>query len=206
MVVTEAAPISIYALGGLCEVGKNTYCIESENSLIIIDAGVLFPGEDLPGIDYVIPDYQKLRNSRQKIKALFITHGHEDHIGGIPFLVQNLHIPVIYAPRLAAALIKHKLQDMHIREEVNIVEYDVNSKINVDDFKVSFFHVTHSIPDSYGIVVDTQHGRIVHTGDFKIDYTPVDGNPIDFSRLAQIGSEGVMLMMADSTNALRPGI
>lgn len=199
MTVTEA-PISIYALGGLCEVGKNTYCIESENSLIIIDAGVLFPGADLPGVDYVIPDYQKLRNSRQKIKALFITHGHEDHIGGIPFLVQNLHIPVIYAPKLAAALIKHKLADMRIREEVKIVEYDSDTIVNIDEFKVSFFYVTHSIPDSYGIVVDTPHGRIVHTGDFKIDLTPV-GHKIELAKIAQIGVEGVDLLLSDSTNA-----
>lgn len=199
MSITQS-PISIYALGGLCEVGKNTYCIESENSLIIIDAGVLFPGADLPGVDYVIPDYQKLKNSRQKIKALFITHGHEDHIGGIPFLVQNLHIPVIYAPRLAAALIKHKLEDMRIREEVNIVEYDGDTVLNVAEFKVSFFQVTHSIPDSYGIVVDTPEGRIVHTGDFKIDLTPI-GQKIELSKIAKIGDEGVDLLLSDSTNA-----
>lgn len=199
MIVSET-PISVYALGGLCEVGKNTYCIESENSIIIIDAGVLFPGPELPGVDYVIPDYSKLKNSRQKVKALFITHGHEDHIGGIPFLVQTLHIPVIYAPRLAAALIKHKLDDMKVKEPVTIVEYDAESIINVDEFKVSFFHVTHSIPDSYGIVVDTPHGRIVHTGDFKIDLTPV-GQKIELARIAEIGEKGVDLLLSDSTNA-----
>lgn len=199
MAISES-PISIYALGGLCEVGKNTYCIESENSLIIIDAGVLFPGADLPGVDYVIPDYQKLKNSRQKVKALFITHGHEDHIGGIPFLVQSLHIPVIYAPRLAIQLIRHKLEDMRIREEVKFVEYNGDSVVNIDEFKVSFFQVTHSIPDSYGIVVDTPQGRIVHTGDFKIDLTPV-GQKIELSKIARIGDQGVDLLLSDSTNA-----
>jgi len=199
MSITET-PISIYALGGLCEVGKNTYCIESENSLIIIDAGVLFPGADLPGVDYVIPDYSKLKNSRQKVKALFITHGHEDHIGGIPFLIQCLHIPVIYAPRLAIQLIKHKLEDMRIREEVKFVEYNGDSVVNVDEFKVTFFQVTHSIPDSYGIVVDTPQGRIVHTGDFKIDLTPV-GQKIELSKIAKIGDAGVDLLLSDSTNA-----
>ena len=199
MAVTES-PISIYALGGLCEVGKNTYCIESENSLIIIDAGVLFPGAELPGVDYVIPDYQKLKNSRQKVKALFITHGHEDHIGAIPFLVQSLHIPVIYAPKLAAALIKHKLEDMRVREQVNTVEYDADSHINIDEFKVSFFQVTHSIPDAYGIVVDTPQGRIMHTGDFKIDLTPI-GQKIELSKIARYGDEGVDLLLSDSTNA-----
>lgn len=199
MAVSET-PISIYALGGLCEVGKNTYCIESENSLIIIDAGVMFPGADLPGVDYVIPDYSKLKNSRQKVKALFITHGHEDHIGGIPFLLQNLHIPVIYAPRLAIQLIRHKLEDMRIREEVKFVEYNADSVVNVDEFKVTFFQVTHSIPDSYGIVVDTPQGRIVHTGDFKIDLTPV-GQKIELSKIAKIGDAGVDLLLSDSTNA-----
>ena len=199
MAISES-PISIYALGGLCEVGKNTYCIESENSLIIIDAGVLFPGSDLPGVDYVIPDYTKLKNSRQKVKALFITHGHEDHIGGIPFLVQSLHIPVIYAPRLAIQLIRHKLEDMRIREEVKFVEFNADSVVNVDEFKVTFFHVTHSIPDAYGIVVDTPQGRIVHTGDFKIDLTPV-GQKIELSKIAKIGDAGVDLLLSDSTNA-----
>ena len=199
MAISES-PISIYALGGLCEVGKNTYCIESENSLIIIDAGVLFPGSDLPGVDYVIPDYTKLKNSRQKVKALFITHGHEDHIGGIPFLVQSLHIPVIYAPRLAIQLIRHKLEDMRIREEVKFVEFNGDSVVNVDEFKVTFFQVTHSIPDAYGIVVDTPQGRIVHTGDLKIDLTPV-GQKIELSKIAKIGDAGVDLLLSDSTNA-----
>lgn len=199
MAISES-PISIYALGGLCEVGKNTYCIESETSLIIIDAGVLFPGADLPGVDYVIPNYQKLKNSRQKVKALFITHGHEDHIGAIPFLVQSLHIPVIYAPRLAIQLIKHKLDDMRVREEVKFVEYNGDSQVTIDDFKVTFFQVTHSIPDSYGIVVDTPQGRIVHTGDFKIDLTPV-GQKIELSKIAKIGDAGVDLLLSDSTNA-----
>ena len=200
MSIASQSNISIYALGGLCEVGKNTYCIETEQSIIIIDAGVRFPGADLPGVSYVVPDYQKLRNSRQKVKALFITHGHEDHIGGIPFLIQNLNIPVIYAPRLAAALIKHKLGDMRIKEQINIIEYDSDSVFTVGEFKVSFFYVTHSIPDSYGIVVDTSEGRIVHTGDFKIDLTPV-GHQFELSKVAMRGIEGVDLLLSDSTNA-----
>lgn len=200
MSIVKTPPISIYALGGLCEVGKNTYCIESEESILIIDAGVRFPGPDLPGVNYVIPDYQKLRNSRQKVKALLITHGHEDHIGGVPFLVQNLYIPVIYAPKLAAALIRHKLKDMRIKEEVNIVEYDENSTFNIAEFSVSFFYVTHSIPDAFGIVIKTPQGTIVHTGDFKIDLTPV-GHEINLQRIAEIGKNGVDLLLSDSTNA-----
>lgn len=197
---TTKGPISIYALGGLCEVGKNTYCIESDDSLIVIDAGIMFPDENHPGVSYVIPDYQKIRSARQKLKALIITHGHEDHIGAIPFLVQSVHVPVIYAPKLAAALIKHKLQDHRIREEIKIVEYDENTVLNIGEFTVSFFYVTHSIPDAYGVVVDTPHGRIVHTGDFKIDLSPV-GKQFELAKLSRIGSEGVDLLLSDSTNA-----
>ena len=194
------SPISIYALGGLCEVGKNTYCIESDNSLIIIDAGVLFPGEEVPGVNYVIPDYSKLKTSRQKLRALIITHGHEDHIGAIPFLVQNVHIPVIYAPKLAAALIKRKMEDMHLREPLNIVEYDSDTELDIAEFHLRFFYVTHSIPDAYGVVIDTPQGRIVHTGDFKIDLTPV-GKHIELTKITKIGEEGVDLLLSDSTNA-----
>ena len=194
------SPISIYALGGLCEVGKNTYCIESDESLIIIDAGVRFPGVNFPGVNYVIPDYQKLKSSQQKLRALIITHGHEDHIGAIPFLIQSVHIPVIYAPKLASALIKKKLEEMRIRETVNIVEYDSDTELNIAEFHIKFFYVTHSIPDAYGVVVDTPQGRIVHTGDFKIDLTPV-GHQIELSKIAQIGTEGVDLLLSDSTNA-----
>lgn len=197
-------PVSIYALGGLGEVGKNMYCIENEQTLIIIDAGVRFPGIELPGIDYVIPDFTHLKNNRNKVKALFITHGHEDHIGGIPFLIQTINIPVIYAPRLAAALIKNKLEEHRLHERVRIVEYDENSIVNVDTFKISFIRVTHSIPDSFGICVDTTEGRIVTTGDFKIDLTPI-GPDIELTKFAKLGQEGVDLLLSDSTNSENEG-
>ena len=193
-------PISIYALGGLGEVGKNMYCIENEETLIIIDAGVRFSGVELPGIDYIVPDFTHLKNNRNKIKALFITHGHEDHIGGIPFLLQTVNIPVIYAPRLAAALIKNRLEEYRIPDRTKIVEYDESTIVNVDSMKVSFFRVTHSIPDSFGVVVDTKEGRIMSTGDFKVDLTPI-GPDIDLTRIAQLGDEGVDLLLSDSTNA-----
>ena len=193
-------PVSIYALGGLGEVGKNTYCIENDRSIIIIDAGVRFPGIELPGIDALIPDYTHLKNNRNKVKALFITHGHEDHIGAIPYLLQNINIPVIYAPRLAAALIKSKLEDNKITTKVNIVEYDENSRITVDYFDISFFRVTHSIPDSFGICIDTTEGRIVTTGDYKVDLTPI-GPDFELDKLSQLGNEGIDLLLADSTNA-----
>ncbi len=194
-------PIKIYALGGLGEVGKNTYCFESDRSIILVDAGVRFPEATLPGVDYVIPDYTYLKNNRAKIKALFITHGHEDHIGGIPFLLRTVRVPIIYAPRLAAALIRHKLEDSRFKEPVTIVEYDSDTVVPIEeDFVVSFFRVTHSIPDAFGVCIDTKQGRIIETGDFKIDLTPV-GPHFELDKLARLGSEGVDLLMADSTNA-----
>ncbi|MCQ2795281.1 MAG: ribonuclease J [Bacilli bacterium] len=194
--------ISVYALGGLGEVGKNTYCLETDQSIIMLDAGVKFPEANLPGVDYVIPDYTHLKLNQHKIKALVITHGHEDHIGGIPFLIQMVRIPIIYAPKLAAELIRHKLEMMRVREPVNIVEYNADShfKINGDEMKISFFRVTHSIPDAFGVVIDTKDGRIAATGDFKIDLTPV-GDDIELKKIAKFGEEGVDLLLSDSTNA-----
>ena len=199
-----SSPVSIYALGGLGEVGKNMYVIENDEQIIIIDAGVKFPGVEFPGIDYIIPDYTHLKNNRNKIKALFITHGHEDHIGGIPFLLQNVHIPVIYAPKLAAALIQNRLDENRLTNRANIVIYDDTTVVPIGRFKVSFFRVTHSIPDSFGVVVDTPEGRIVSTGDFKVDLTPV-GPDIALHRIAELGEEGVDLLLSDSTNAENEG-
>ena len=189
-------PIKVYALGGLGEVGKNTYCVESNNSILIIDAGVKFPNETLVGVDYVVPDYTQLKDNQSKIKALVITHGHEDHIGGIPFLIQTINVPVIYAPPLAAALIRNKLEEHRIRERVKIVEINETDILSVGEFKLSFFRVTHSIPDAFGIVVDTPAGRIVTTGDFKIDLTPV-GPDINLRKIARLGEEGVDLLGAN---------
>ena len=197
-------PVSIYALGGLGEVGKNMYCIENEETIVIIDCGVRFPGVEFPGIDYVVPDFTHLKNNRNKVKALFITHGHEDHIGGIPFLVKSLNIPVIYAPRLAAALIRNKFEEMRLSDKLPLIEYDEKTKVSVDRFSVSFFRVTHSIPDSFGVVVDTPEGRIVSTGDFKVDLTPI-GPDINLTRMAELGREGVDLLLSDSTNAENEG-
>ena len=197
-------PVSIYALGGLGEVGKNMYCIENEETIIIIDCGVRFPGVEFPGIDYVVPDFTHLKNNRNKVKALFITHGHEDHIGGIPFLVKSLNIPVIYAPRLAAALIRYKFEEMRLNDKLPLIEYDEATTVKIDSFEVSFFRVTHSIPDSFGVVVDTPEGRIVSTGDFKVDLTPI-GPDINLTRMAELGREGVNLLLSDSTNAENEG-
>lgn len=197
-------PVSIYALGGLGEVGKNMYCFENDSQIVIIDCGVKFPGVELPGIDYIVPDFTHLKNNVKKIKALIITHGHEDHIGGIPFLMQNVNIPIIYAPRLAAALIKNRLEDYRLLEQTKIVEYNSDTKIQVGDFAISFFRVTHSIPDSFGVVIDTSEGRIVSTGDFKVDLTPI-GPDIELQKIADLGKTGVDLLLSDSTNAESEG-
>ena len=197
-------PVSIYALGGLGEVGKNMYCFENEKQILIIDCGVKFPGVELPGIDYIVPDFTHLKNNKNKISALIITHGHEDHIGGIPFLIQHVNIPVIYAPKLAAALIKNRLEEYRMLDRVKIVEYNSDTKLKIFDFDVSFFRVTHSIPDSFGVVLDTSEGRIVSTGDFKVDLTPI-GPDIELQKIAELGREGVDLLLSDSTNAEQEG-
>ena len=197
-------PISIYALGGLGEVGKNMYCFENETQIVIIDCGVKFPGVELPGIDYIVPDFTHLKNNKNKIRALIITHGHEDHIGGIPFLIQNVNIPVIYAPKLACALIKNRLDEYRMGDRVKIVEYNSNDVFNIGDFSISFFRVTHSIPDSFGVVIDSSEGRIVSTGDFKVDLTPI-GPDIELQKIAKLGKEGVDLLLSDSTNAENEG-
>jgi ribonuclease J len=196
---------SVFALGGLGEVGKNMYCVEHDNTLIIIDSGVRFPESDFPGIDYVIPDFSYLVQNSTKIRALIITHGHEDHIGSVPFLVQKVNIPIIYAPRLAAALIRHKLEEHRVSNRVKIIEIDGDTLLKLGDLKIEFFNTTHSIPDSLGLAIDTPNGRIVTTGDFKIDLTPI-GQPLDFHKVARFGAEGVTLLLSDSTNVEAEGI
>lgn len=190
----------VYALGGLGEVGKNMYIFEHENELIIVDAGVMFPEENLLGVDYVIPDYTHLVKKQKKIKALIITHGHEDHIGGIPFLLQKVNIPVIYATKFAKALIFRKLQERRMHKQVKIVEIDATSKVNTKHFSIGFFNVIHSIPDSLGVLLNTPNGRIVETGDFKFDLTPV-GASSDYQIMSYLGEIGIDLLMSDSTNS-----
>lgn len=194
----------VFALGGLGEVGKNMYLVETGNEIIITDAGITFPQGELLGVDYVIPDFTYLKKNVKKIKALFITHGHEDHIGGIPFLLQAVNIPAIYAPNQAVGLIKRKLEDRNIRYD-NLYVYDENTKVKFKTMEVEFIRTTHSIPDSHGIVIHTPNGTIVTTGDFKFDLTPI-GPIANLHKMARIGSEGVTLLLSDSTNALNPGI
>lgn len=193
----------VFALGGLGEVGKNMYCVMHNNEIIIIDAGIMFPEDDLLGIDYVIPDYTFLKQNENKIKGLFITHGHEDHIGGIPFLLQTVNIPKIYAPAQAKELIDKKLEERNIKYK-NIIIYTEETKVKTKYFNIEFFRTTHSIPDSHGIAIGTPNGTIVMTGDFKFDMTPI-GPMSNIHKMAEIGKNGVKLLMSDSTNALSPG-
>ncbi len=195
----RATDTLVYALGGLGEVGKNMYCLEHGEEIIILDAGVRFPEESLLGVDYVIPDYSYLQRNQHKIKALIITHGHEDHIGGIPFLMQSVKLPKIYAPQFAAALIQKKLEERrHYKIDIEVINDD--SRVETENFKIGFFRTTHSIPDSLGVLINTPNGRVVETGDFKFDLTPVGANA-DYQKMAYIGQIGVTLLMSDSTNS-----
>ena len=193
----------IIVLGGLGEVGKNMYCVMHDDEIIIIDAGIAFPDGGLLGIDYVLPDVTFLKQNEDKIKALFITHGHEDHIGAIPFLVQNVNIPAIYAPKQAKELISMKLEDKNIRYD-NLNIYTDETKLQFKNIKIEFFRTTHSIPDSHGIVITTPNGTVVTTGDFKFDLTPI-GPMADLHKMAEVGKRGVDVLISDSTNALNDG-
>lgn len=191
-------------LGGLGEIGKNMYAIEHQDEIILIDAGISFAELTMLGIDYTIPDYSYLKENENKIKALFITHGHEDHIGAIPILIQSVDIKNIYAPNQACELIKMKLVDRNIRFD-NLFAYQSDDVFKFKYFEVDFFRTTHSVPDSHGIRIKTPNGTIVTTGDFKFDFTPI-GPMADLHKMAHIGEEGVDLLISDSTNALNEGI
>ena len=198
------AETKIIVLGGLGEVGKNMYCLMHEDEIIIIDAGICFPEGELLGIDYVLPDYTFLKENQDKIKALLITHGHEDHIGAIPFLLQEVNIPAIYAPNQAKELIAIKLEDRNIRYD-HLYAYDDKTILKYKYFEIEFFRTTHSIPDSHGIYLKTPNGTVVTTGDFKFDLTPI-GPMADLHKMAELGKRGVDLLISDSTNALNEGM
>ncbi len=194
--------LKIIPLGGLNEIGKNMTVLEYDDEIIIVDCGLSFPDEDLLGIDIVIPDFQYLRENRHKVKGLFITHGHEDHIGGIPYFLKEFNVP-LYGLKLTLGLVDIKLTEHKIKAELNVVE--PRDIITLGKFEVEFVRVCHSIPDACALHIKTEVGSVVHTGDFKIDYNPIDGHKADLNRFAELGSEGVLALLADSTNVDRKG-
>lgn len=198
-----ASDIKIMALGGLGEVGKNSYVIDYDNKIYIIDFGVLFPDKDILGVDYIIPNYTYLKENEDRIVGIFITHGHEDHIGGIPFLLKKVKIPAIYAPLTAKLMIEKKFKEHKL--EANLIEINDRSEIKLGNVTMYTFRQTHSIPDALGLFFETPAGNIVSTGDFKIDLSPPGQKTTDFHKIAWLSNKGVDIMLADSTNAQTPG-
>ncbi len=196
--------LKIIPLGGLEEVGKNMTVFEYGNEMILVDCGVAFPEEDMLGVDLVIPDFSYLTKNREKLKGMVITHGHEDHIGSIPYVLKEINTP-IYGTRLTLGLIKNKLEEHKLVRGTALKCVQAGDTIKLGNFKVEFIRVNHSIADAVALAITTPVGTVVHTGDFKVDYTPIDNKPIDLSRFAELGKQGVLALMADSTNAERAG-
>lgn len=196
--------LSIFALGGINEIGKNMYAIQYADDIVIVDCGGKFPDESLLGIDLIIPDITYLQENSEKVRALVVTHAHEDHIGGIPYFLKKLNVPV-YATRFTLGLIEIKLKEHKILRETELIQIDSESNLNFGSMSVTFFKTSHSIPDCLGIVFHTPEGVVVHTGDFKFDLTPVNDQTSDIHKMAEIGTKGVLVLISESTNAERPG-
>ena len=199
------AKLKVISLGGLNEIGKNMTVLEYDNDMIVIDAGMTFPDEDLLGVDMVIPDITYLQKNQEKLRGIFLTHAHEDHIGALPYVLRELNVPV-YCTALTAGLVKLKLQEHKDLKKPKITVKKDGDKVKVGCFEVEFLHVNHSIADACAFAIKTPMGMVITTGDFKIDTTPIDGKMIDLPRLGELGKKGVLLLMMDSTNAERPGI
>ncbi|MED1470504.1 ribonuclease J [Bacillus salipaludis] len=202
---THEDTLSIFALGGINEIGKNMYVIQYADDIVIIDCGGKFPDESLLGIDLIIPDITYLEENQEKIRALIVTHGHEDHIGGIPYILRKIKVP-IYATRFTLGLIELKLEEHRLKGDTKLLQIDSESILKLGKMKVSFFKTSHSIPDCLGIVFHTPEGNIVHTGDFKFDLTPANNESSDIHKMAKIGSDGVLALISESTNAERKGL
>ncbi|MBI4497671.1 MAG: ribonuclease J, partial [Chloroflexi bacterium] len=196
--------LRIIPLGGLGEIGKNMMVIECDDDMVIIDCGLMFPEEEMLGVDLVIPDVTYLLEHRDRVRGILITHGHEDHIGALPYILQQLNVP-IYSTRLTHGLIAVRLKEHGVLRGAQLHVIPPGGRFSIGKLEAEFFRVNHSIPDAVGIALHTPLGTLVHTGDFKVDYTPVDGQPLDVIRLAQMGAEGVLLLMSDSTYAEVPG-
>ena len=200
----KKTPVKIIPLGGLNEIGKNMTVFECSNDMFILDCGLAFPDADMPGVDIVIPDFTYVERNAEKVRGIVITHGHEDHIGGLAYLLKKVNVPV-YATRLTIGLIEGKLKEQGLYGKVNLNIVEPKKTVKMGCMAVEFIKVNHSIPDSVGMAIHTPAGIIVHTGDFKVDYSPIDGKIIDLARFGELGSRGVLALMADSTNAERPG-
>ncbi|MCM3782901.1 ribonuclease J [Neobacillus mesonae] len=197
--------LMIFALGGVGEIGKNMYVVQYGNDIVVVDAGLKFPEEDMLGIDIVIPDISYLTENRDKVKGIVLTHGHEDHIGGLPYVLKHLNVPV-YGTKLTLGLVENKLKEANLLGETKRILIHADSEIQLgNNLKVNFFRTNHSIPDSVGVCIETPEGVVVHTGDFKFDHTPVNDQYADLQRMAEIGSKGVLALLSDSTNAEKPG-
>ncbi|MBA7666352.1 Ribonuclease J1 [subsurface metagenome] len=196
--------LKVIPLGGLSEIGKNMMAMEYDNDILIIDAGLMFPEEEMLGIDLVIPDISYLLENKEKVRGIVITHGHEDHVGALPYLLPQLNVPV-YSTKLTRGLISVKLKERKALEGASLKTVPFGNKITLGKFRVEFYPVCHSIPDAAGLIIETPIGTVIHSGDFKLDYTPVGGEPTALSRLAQIGGQGVLLLLSDSTYAELPG-
>ncbi len=199
-----AIPVNIYPLGGLGEVGKNFTVYECQGEMLIVDCGSVFPDSDMFGVDLVIPDFTFVLQNKEKIKGLIITHGHEDHIGSIPYLLKQLNVP-IYATRLTLGLLGNKLDEHGLKGSARMHEVQPRQKFNLGCFTIEPIHVNHSIPDAVGYAIQTPAGTIIHTGDFKVDYTPISGGTTDLATIAEYGKQGVLALLSDSTNSERPG-
>ncbi len=198
------SPVKIIPLGGLLEIGKNITLYEYDGDMLLVDCGMAFPDEEMPGIDIVIPDFSYILENKDKIKGMVVTHGHEDHIGAIPYLLRDFNVP-IYATRLTVGLIEGKLKEHRLLDSANLNTVKPGEVVKLGKFDVEFIHVNHSIPDAVAFAIKTNVGTVVHMGDFKIDTTPIDDYVIDFGRFAELGKKGVLAMLSDSTNAERPG-
>ena len=205
MTIFKKSKLKIIPLGGLHEIGKNITVFEYENEMIVVDCGLSFPEDEMLGVDLVIPDITYLERNVDKIKGLVITHGHEDHIGAVPYLLKKINIP-IYATKLTVGLIKNKLEEHKLLRSTKLHEVNQGQTIKLGkNFKVEFIRSSHSIPDSVMLAITTPAGTVLHTGDFKVDYTPIDGKLMDFGRIAELGNKGILALMSDSTNSERKG-
>ena len=200
----EKAKVKIIPLGGVNEIGKNLTAIEYKNDIVVIDCGLKFPDEDMFGIDLVIPDITYLMKNKEKVSGIFLTHGHEDHIGALPYVLKQLNVPV-YGTKLTLGIVETKLKEHGLLSSTELIRVKPRDVIRLNSVSVEFIKTNHSIADSVAIAVHTPLGVVLHTGDFKVDYTPIDGEAMDFARFAELGEKGILAMMAESTNVENSG-